>query len=203
MNDRHSQMADLERALRALAEEERHVDAPPHVHAAVMQTWDIVTPFASHRRGGRRGRAALLAIGSIAAAVVAAVVMYRAPSEPSRPEPVVARPAERPRVVTNIPPTGGDTLVETHRPRPRRPRTPRETSVPRDASGMVLVADPIYDASATSIVRVRVPRRALVTLGIPLVEPNDGGSVDLELLVGEDGVARTIRHAVPVAVRQE
>jgi hypothetical protein len=67
----------------------------------------------------------------------------------------------------------------------------------------VLVSDPILDASAMSIVRVRVPRTALATLGIPLVEPNVGGSVELEMLVGEDGVARTIRPVVPVAVRQE
>jgi hypothetical protein len=44
---------------------------------------------------------------------------------------------------------------------------------------------------------------ALAPLGIPFVDPNDGGSVDLEILVGEDGVARTIRRAVPVVVRQE
>jgi hypothetical protein len=68
---------------------------------------------------------------------------------------------------------------------------------------MVLVADPLLDASATSIVRVRLSRTALVTLGIPLVEPNDGGTVDLEILVGEDGVARTIRRALPVGVRKE
>jgi hypothetical protein len=37
----------------------------------------------------------------------------------------------------------------------------------------------------------------------PLLEPDDRRSVDLEILVGEDGVARTIRRAVPVSVRQE
>jgi hypothetical protein len=203
MNDQHSQMVDLERALRALAEEDCHVQAPPHVHAAVMHTWDIVRPFARHRRGGRSGRAAILAIGTTAAAVVAAVVMYRTPSEPSRPEPVVARAAEKPRDVTDLPAIDGDTPTETHQPPPRRPRTRGERAAPGDEPGVVLVADPILDASAASIVRVRVSRAALVTLGIPLVEPDEGGSVDLEMLVGEDGVARTIRRAVPVAVRQE
>ena len=75
--------------------------------------------------------------------------------------------------------------------------------MPRYEPGIVLMADPMLDVSAMSIVRARVPRTALVPLGIQLVEPNDNGSVDLEMLVGEDGVARTIRRAVPVAVRQE
>jgi hypothetical protein len=202
MNDQNSQMEDLERWLRALAGEDRHVQAPPCVQAAVMQTWDAVRPFARHRRQRRGRRAALLAIGSLAAAVVAVVVMTRAPSQPSRREPVAAPPVEKPPAVTIVPPAGSGTSVEARRPRPRRPRPPGDAMPPRFEPGMVLVADPILDASATSIVRVRVSRTALVTLGIP-VEPDDGGTVDLEMVVGEDGVARTIRRAVPVAVRQE
>ena len=79
----------------------------------------------------------------------------------------------------------------------------RGESLARRDPGLVLVADPILDVNAVSIVRVRMPRTALAPLGIPFVDPNDGGSVDLEILVGEDGVARTIRRAVPVVVRQE
>jgi hypothetical protein len=203
MNDPNSQMVDLERWLRALAEDDCHVQAPRHVHAAVMQTWDVVKPLAQHRRRGRSRYAALLAVGSMATAVVALVVMYRAPSEPSRPEPVVARAVEKPPLVTNGPPATSDIPVDAQRPRPRRPRSRGAATRPHHGPAMVLVADPILDASATSIVRVRVPRTALVPLGIPLVDPDYRGSVDLEMLVGEDGVARTIRRAVPVAVRQE
>jgi hypothetical protein len=75
---------------------------------------------------------------------------------------------------------------------------PRERARKADA-GVVLVADPLFDASVTNVVRVRVPRRALVSLGIPVVEPDVAGLVDLEMLVGEDGIARSIRRAVPVA----
>jgi hypothetical protein len=205
MNDRmsNSEMVNLERSLRALADEDCHVQAPPHVHAAVMQTWDVVVPFARTPRHERRRLATLLAIGSLAAAVVAAVVMYRAPSEPSRAEPVVARAPEKPRVVLNPLAADRDTRTKVHGQRPRRSRTRVETMAPRYGAGMVFVADPILDASATKIVRVRVARTALVTLGVPLVEPDERGLVDLEMLVGEDGVARTIRRAVPVAVRQE
>ena len=38
---RDSDMVDLERSLRALADEDCHVSAPPHVLAAVMQMWEL------------------------------------------------------------------------------------------------------------------------------------------------------------------
>jgi hypothetical protein len=60
------------------------------------------------------------------------------------------------------------------------------------------VSDPLLDATTASVVRVRVPRSALATLGIALVEPDGTGQVDLEMIVGEDGVARAIQRAVPV-----
>jgi hypothetical protein len=197
---RHSDMVDLERSLRALADEDRHVSAPPHVQAAVMQMWEVARPFVQRRRQGRGRSAVLLALGSIAAAVMTVMVMDRAPSEPSRPASVAARVTERPRAVNNGPPP--DTYTAAPGQRPPRVRTRGESLARRDP-GLVLVADPILDVNALSIVRVRMPRTALAPLGIPFVDPNDGGSVDLEILVGEDGVARTIRRAVPVVVRQE
>jgi hypothetical protein len=203
MNEQNSHMGDLERSLRALAEADRHVEAPAHVQAAVMSTWDIVKPFAPHRRRRRTRGALFLAIGSTAAVVVTVVVMYRVPSELVRPDPIVVAVAEKSPVARNLPPTDNNSLVEAHRPRPRRPRMRGETAAPRGERGLLLVADPILDPIAASIVRVRVRRTALVALGIALVEPNDSGWVDLEMLVGEDGVARTIRRAVPVSVRQE
>jgi hypothetical protein len=197
------EMVNLERRLRALADEDCHAQTPSHVHAAVMQKWDVVRSFARNPRFERRRLATILAIGSLAAAVVAAMVIYRAPSEPSRPEPAIARPPERPPVILDRLAADRDTRAEVRGQRPRRSRTRVETMAPRYREGMVFVADPVLDASATKIVRVRVARTALVTLGVPLVEPDDRGLVDLEMLVGEDGVARTIRRVVPVAVRQE
>jgi hypothetical protein len=204
MNDRisNSEMVNLERSLRALADEDFRLQAPAHVQAAVMQTWDAVRPFARHTRHGRRRPAAILAMGSMAAAVVAAVVMNRPSSQPSRAKTDVA-PAERPRVIPNLSRIDRETRAEVHGQRPRRARSRVETPLTRYGAGTVFVADPVLDASAATIVRVRVPRTALVTLGVPLVEPDDRGLVDLEMLVGEDGVTRTIRRAVPVAVREE
>jgi hypothetical protein len=165
MNERmrDSEMADLERLVRIVAEDDRRVQVPAHLEAAVMQTWDSITPLAVQRRPFRSIRTALLATGSIAAAIVTAIAIYNAPSAPSRPEPVAA---------------------------------------PSSAE-IILVPDPMFDASAASIVRVRMPRAALATLGIPMAEPHEGGLVDLEIVVGEDGFARTIRRATTVAVQRE
>jgi hypothetical protein len=73
----------------------------------------------------------------------------------------------------------------------------------RHDQGLLLGIDPTLDGTTTSVVRVRVPRAALATLGLPVVQSDASGLIDLEMLVGEDGVARAIRRAVPVAFRQE
>jgi hypothetical protein len=126
--------------------------------------------------------------------------MYRAPLAPSRPEPVLARAVDKLRIVPNVRPADADSPAEAHRLRPAT-----TTPVGRDggAMGRVWSSWRIPSASAASIVRIRVRRTALMTLGIPLVEADDRGSVDLEMFVGEDGVARTIRRVVPVVSRQE
>jgi len=43
------------------------------------------------------------------------------------------------------------------------------------------------------VVRVRVPRATLPSLGIAVIDPGAAGTVDLEVLAGVDGLARTIR----------
>jgi hypothetical protein len=203
MNDQmiDAEIVDLERSLRALADEDRHLQAPSHVHTAVMHRWDVSRPFAPPRHQSRRRNARLLAIGSLAAAIATVLVMYRAPSAPSPPRPVVARPVEKGHVVTPAPTVDHDARAAARWP--RRPRGRGPTAAPPDEPGIVLVMDPALDLNAASLVRVRVPRATLATLGIPLVEPQRSGSVDLELIVGEDGIARMIRRAVPVASDRE
>ena len=58
---------------------------------------------------------------------------------------------------------------------------------------MTLDAEPVRDGEALQLIRLRLPREALQTLGIVLLEPDAGGSVDVDVLIGEDGLARDIR----------
>lgn len=49
-----------------------------------------------------------------------------------------------------------------------------------------------------TLVRVRMPRRAFATLGVPIVNPEAEGLVDVEVVVAEDGIARSIRRVALV-----
>jgi hypothetical protein len=62
-------------------------------------------------------------------------------------------------------------------------------------AGVPLVADPLADPTALNVMRVRMSRSALANLGLPILDPDAAGVVDVEVLVGEDGVARSIRRA--------
>jgi hypothetical protein len=63
-----------------------------------------------------------------------------------------------------------------------------------------LVLVPEFErAGPLMLMRVRMTRREFSRLGVPISNPDGDGLVDVEVLVGEDGVARSIRRAVPVA----
>jgi hypothetical protein len=63
---------------------------------------------------------------------------------------------------------------------------------------MTLAADPLFENEPLEIVRVRLPRSALRALGIALVEPEAAGLVDVDVLVGGDGLPRDIRRVSAV-----
>ena len=59
---------------------------------------------------------------------------------------------------------------------------------------MTLAADPLQETEVLRVVRLRLPRGALQSLGLAVLEPEAQGSVDVDVVVGEDGVAREIRQ---------
>jgi hypothetical protein len=56
-------------------------------------------------------------------------------------------------------------------------------------------APPAWRASDDIVhsVHVRMPREMLSMFGVPIIEPAAAGTVHVEVLVGNDGIARTIR----------
>ena len=52
---------------------------------------------------------------------------------------------------------------------------------------------------ALHVVRARMSRMALATLGMPMVNPDADGLVEVEMLVGDEGVAQSIRRAALVS----
>lgn len=196
---RDSVTADLERALRSLAADDRELQVPLHVHSAVMQAWDATMTAVRRRPVVRHPWRTAVVAGAAAAVFVSAVIVYRSGTDarPTDAVPIVA--VEQRRSTPNEAPPPAEEQVAQPPTRPRRgqPVSP-VVRAGRAQSGIVLVADPVLDASALCVVRVRMPRSTLAHLGIPIADPEASGSVDLEVLVGEDGIARTIRRAVPV-----
>ena len=85
--------------------------------------------------------------------------------------------------------------------KPANPGAPSRTAgFPAPLIQQELVLVPEFDrAGPLMLMRVRMTRREFSRLGVPISNPDGDGLVDVEVLVGEDGVARSIRRAVPVA----
>jgi hypothetical protein len=59
---------------------------------------------------------------------------------------------------------------------------------------MSLGDGPVRASEVLQMVRLRVPRGTLQSLGVVLLEPDASGLIDIDVLVGEDGLARDIRY---------
>jgi len=70
-------------------------------------------------------------------------------------------------------------------------------SAPLIERELVLVPE-LEGTGPLALMRVRMTRREFSRLGVPISNPEGDGLVDVEVLVGEDGVARSIRRAVAV-----
>lgn len=107
-----------------------------------------------------------------------------------RPDPIATRAPdspEPPRESTGALPA--EAIVRA-RPAGRRIATP-QAAMP--AVLMTLDWEPVRDGEALQLIRLRLSRDALQTLGIVLAEPGTAGSVDVDVLIGEDGLPRDIR----------
>jgi hypothetical protein len=60
-------------------------------------------------------------------------------------------------------------------------------------STLLLVGEPILQGEPVRVVRMRVPASALTGLGVRSTTGNPAGHVDVDVIVGEDGIARAIR----------
>ena len=61
-----------------------------------------------------------------------------------------------------------------------------------NATTLLLVGEPILEGEPVRVVRMRMPVSALLDLGVRSTT-NLTGDVDVDLIVGEDGVARAVR----------
>lgn len=189
----------VRRALSELAEADASRRAPPHLERAVLDAFD------RQRARGWLGRCAAIAwdyrreAAAVAVAVSVTATIYFAvldrvvvqPPVPERPvQSMVSGRPELPAVRGHL--DAQEPLVTrspsgphpTRRPRPHRP-----------VQSEAVRTMPTWSESDDIVhsVHVRLPRAMLSMFGVPIIEPDAAGTVNVEMLLGHDGLARTIR----------
>jgi hypothetical protein len=191
---------NVEQSLRALAADDATARVPPHVDAAVLAAWDDNCREHHGRAPAARRKRVVLGFamaGAFAASLVAVVITWRGGNEARHtlghiaPEKSVAPGVPEAVAGAIAPPRGMEQPMAPARAR-RRP-----VVSPATGAAYVLVPDAYMDAPLM-MMRVRMPRSAFSRLGVPIANPDGDGMVDVEVLVGEDGVARSIRRATAV-----
>jgi hypothetical protein len=134
---------------------------------------------------------------AVAAGLAASVAMAVVLSRP-RPAPAVAPIEGRAHVVAML-----ADAVSAERPQitvraaARRKASPPPVAVsePVELGEVLMQFDlaPMRAHEPLQMVRLRLPREALQALGLALLEPDASGMVDVDVLVGEDGLPRDIR----------
>jgi len=178
---------DLDRALGALADETDE-DASPAVESRVRAAFRALpSPVAPEPAAAPWVWLASLAA---AAGVVWMVLPGRAPdAAPVAPPPAPVARAERTPVPVTSAARVAPVPVAAARPAPRR-RAPRAESAPFQA---LYPGDPLADLDAVHVVRVSVPRSSLFALGLRARPDAQDDPVEMDAMVGPDGVARAVR----------
>ena len=191
-------------ALETLAADDAQVRPPAHLRAAVLDEWD--RQYSKPRRGAARAgglRTLAWSAASVAAAATLMVVVLRQdPVAPSRPDALPVETAASPELpITDVP--GAPLPVGAFEPQMTRRAAMSGLRPPAGERGYVIVPGPLVDPTARHLVRARMSSRALATLGMPMINPDADGLVEVEMLVGDDGVAQMIRHAAFVREQPE
>jgi hypothetical protein len=71
--------------------------------------------------------------------------------------------------------------------------TRRATERAEDGRTVLLVGEPILQGEPVRVVRMRVPASTLTGLGVRSTEMDAAAEVDVDVIIGEDGVARAVR----------
>jgi len=193
----------VQRALSALKDADRARHAPSEIDRLVLDAFDCRvrerhtawSPTAAWTTRLMGLAAALIVIISSLAYVLER--HRRTPSEPTDQVAVATAPDRRAPHDEVFPSTASSPApVNAGVNQGRRPvihvRTMAGRRVaPRETDVTELMNREFDDV--VRVVRVRLPRATLPSLGIAVIDPGAAGTVDLEVLVGVDGLARTIR----------
>lgn len=188
---------DFDAVWLAFAREEARVAVPPELERRILAR-ATQGPRPTVESRAKRWSVPALAVTAATMVLTTAAVLWFGRERP----PVVAAQStwgSRSHVTLRVSvsaerPGVEDRVVERSRRLPRLPAVSRAVLAALPPPLLRFSPQPIGEAEVLQIVRLRLPREALQALGVVLVEPDAEGMVDVDVLVGEDGLARDIRQ---------
>ena len=201
MNSQRSDEEILTSGLQLLAEEMASHDAPPEVEQKLREAFrarSVVVPMPVRRRYTGYWVAA-----GIAAALLIAVSVIALRSRTDPPKPVNARQTEQPRIKEEPRPVFEAPRVEevvAEKPRRRTVRRPANSAIANHVNREIATdfmplgyLNPATLQDGGQIIRVELPRSALVNFGLPVNMNRYNEKVKDDVLLGVDGLAHAIR----------
>ena len=182
MNDR------FEAAWKDFAESDRMTRAPADLEARVLAAAHQA-PVTRSRRFGT----VYVAMAAAASILIAVAFMRPTRSIESAVTPLPSRPIA---ITTFAEPIAAHVPVREQRVPARRANPIDADLIVYDELPIVLMIDAAtsYREEPLQLVRLRVPREALLALGVTALGPEQAGMVDVDVLVGEDGLPKNIRQ---------
>ncbi|HKW99037.1 MAG TPA: hypothetical protein VJN43_14955 [Bryobacteraceae bacterium] len=178
---------------RVIAEDSR-LSAPPVVEKILLGALRERKSVRSERRR------AWLTRGLVGAAAILLVVVLATWQRPqTRPATGVSSkmPATAPvRVTAPVYREEEKPPVRVLHARTRKPARPASHEAPRRAEFMTDFIPVVYDPTPIQrgqVVRVRLPHAALLAFGLPVNEQHAEESIQADVLLGDDGLARAVR----------
>src|SRR5262245_5445316 len=192
-------------AWRAFKEDDARVKAPARMHLAVMAAWDTAN---QERAQTRSARNYFIPAG---AALTAAAVVLAIGFTLRGGHPRSARAAVLETAVARASPTAtlsyqhagavpGGASRQAAQGVMHAVRVAGAARVERLVPMVRLTADPAFETESLQIVRLRMPRASLAVFGFALFEPEASVLVDVDVVVGDDGLPRDIRRIRRVEV---
>jgi len=182
----------LDFGLRTLAAQDASLEAPPRVEAALLREFrrkKIATPF-------RTLSWRLAALGAAAAVILAlGLLIYYKPWRGPIPQGNIARNPVVAQPQPGVAPNNSTNPVQASAVSGSQGGSENAEAATAPATDFVPL--PYADRSATleggAVVRVVLSRQALASLGVPVVDVENGSPVAADLIVTEDGTPQAIR----------
>jgi hypothetical protein len=171
----------FDRAWRTFVEEELQRHAPAELETRVQRAVATRPP-----RRLRRPRHAIEGLALAASIVAAAWSITRSENGPTAVAPNLLAGHRLPLVSYAASVSSDAPRIAASTPAARKARLSH-------AHAPVLRASNGTTQEALQLVRLRMPRQALATLGVILIDPEAAGVVHVDVLIGEDGLPRDIR----------